>query len=170
MIKEDLDRAFKKFKDLADKKKTVYDEDLEALVTEEIIRMPDRFKLVFLESASGNITIPSATVQMQVGEVMLKKAAFGTGPVDAAYKAIIEITGTKAKLVNYHLQATTQGEDAQGEVAVILEEKGIRVRGQGTDTDINVASALAYINALNRLEARKAKNDFVRKVPKHAGI
>ena len=152
--KKDIDIAFQKFKDLADKKKKIFDEDLEAIIAEEIIRIPDRYKLIYLESSSGNVKIPSATVEIEIDGEKKKNAAFGDGPVDATYKAIQGISHAKAKLVNYHLRSSTEGADAQGEVVVTLEENGLQVRGQGTDTDINVASAKAFINALNRLELR----------------
>lgn len=158
----EIAQIFLRFKDLADKKKKIFDEDLEMLVTEEILRVPARYKLIFLEISSGNVTVPSATVQLEIDGVAQKSAAFGDGPVDATYKAIKSITGDHAQLVDYQLRATTSGTDAQGEVLVTLQENGRRVRGQGSSTDISVASALAYLNALNRLTLRTSQRRLPR--------
>jgi 2-isopropylmalate synthase len=153
----DLERAFNRFKQLADKKREIFDEDIESIVVEEILRMPRRFKLVYINVVAGNVTVPTATVQMEVDGKLLQEAGFGDGPVDATFKTIKKITRTKSKLLQFAINAITSGTEAQGEVTVRLEEKGNTVIGQGADTDVIVASAKAYINALNKMEFKKQK-------------
>jgi len=153
----DLELAFRQFKQLADKKRDIYDEDIESIVVEEILRMPRRFKLVYINVVAGNVTVPTATVQMEVDGQLIQEAGFGDGPVDATFKTIKKITRTKSKLLQFAINAITIGTEAQGEVTVKLEEKGQTVIGQGADTDVIVASAKAYINALNKMEFRKQK-------------
>jgi 2-isopropylmalate synthase len=153
----DLELAFNRFKQLADKKREIYDEDIESIVVEEVLRVPHRFKLVYINVISGNVTVPTATVQMEVDGKLLQEAGFGDGPVDATFKTIKKITRTKSKLLQFAINAITGGTEAQGEVTVRLEEKGYTVIGQGADTDVIVASAKAYINALNKMEFKKQK-------------
>jgi len=153
----DLEVAFARFKQLADKKREIYDEDIESIVVEEILRMPRRFKLVYLNVVSGNVTVPTATVQIEVDGQLMQEAGFGDGPVDATFKTIKKITRTKSKLLQFSINAITSGTEAQGEVTVKLEERGHTVIGQGADTDVIVASAKAYINALNKMEFKKQK-------------
>jgi 2-isopropylmalate synthase len=153
----DLELAFNRFKQLADKKRDIYDEDIESIVVEEILRMPRRFKLVYLNVVAGNVAVPTATVQMEVDGRLIQEAGFGDGPVDATFKTIKKITRTKSKLLQFGINAITSGTEAQGEVTVRLEEKGNTVIGQGADTDVIVASAKAYINALNKMEFKKQK-------------
>jgi 2-isopropylmalate synthase len=157
LSEKDLELAFNRFKQLADKKREIYDEDIESIVVEEILRMPRRFKLVYLNVIAGNVTVPTATVQMEVDGKLLQEAGFGDGPVDATFKTIKKITRTKSKLLQFAINAITSGTEAQGEVTVRLEEKGNTVIGQGADTDVIVASAKAYINALNKMEFKKQK-------------
>lgn len=150
---EDLDKAFNRFKTLADKKKEVFDEDIEAIVQDEVLRleMPDMYRLLKLSVQSGTDTQPVAEVEMEAGGKVVREKVTGDGTVDAAYKAIAKITGTRSKLLKYSVTAITGGTDAQGEVTVRLQEEDHIVLGQGSHTDIIVASAKAYINALNRL-------------------
>lgn len=157
LSEKDIELAFNRFKQLADKKREIYDEDIESIVVEEILRMPHRFKLVYLNVVAGNVTVPTATVQMEVDGQLIQEAGFGDGPVDATFKTIKKITRTKSKLLQFAINAITSGTEAQGEVTVRLEEKGQTVIGQGADTDVIVASAKAYINALNKMEFRKQK-------------
>ena len=154
LSEKDFAVAFTRFKELADKKREIYDEDIESIVAEEILRMPDRFKLLYLNVISGNVTVPTATVKMEVDGEVIQEAGFGDGPVDATFKTIKKITRTRSKLLQFAINAITGGTEAQGEVTVRLEEKGRTVIGQGADTDVLVASAKAYINALNKLEYR----------------
>jgi 2-isopropylmalate synthase len=155
LTKEELEKAFFAFKRLADKKKTIYDEDIEAIIADEIFRLPDRFRLVSITFTSGSEVVPSATVEMEVDGKKKVKAEFGDGAVDAAFKAIKKIAKSKAKLMRFTVSAITGGADALGEVTVRIRENGITIIGQGTSSDIIVASARAFVNALNKLEYRK---------------
>ncbi len=157
LSEEDLERAFTRFKQLADKKREIFDEDIESIVVDEILRVPKRFKLVYLNVVAGNLTVPTATVQMEVDGKLVQEAGFGDGPVDATFKTIKKITRSRSKLLQFVINAITSGTEAQGEVTVKLEEKGQTVIGQGADTDVIVASAKAYINALNKMEFKKKK-------------
>jgi 2-isopropylmalate synthase len=150
-----LNQAFQRFKEVADKKKQVFDEDLEAIIADEILRIPDLYKLVNLNVVSGSVIVPTATVQIEIAGKLYQEGGFGDGPVDAAYKTIAKITKTKSHLLKFSVNAITGGTDAQGEVMVILEEGGIRVTGQGAHTDIILAAAKAYVNGLNKLEYQK---------------
>ncbi|NNF99746.1 MAG: 2-isopropylmalate synthase [Desulfobacteraceae bacterium] len=152
---EELNIVFKKFKDLADKKKHVMDEDLEALVTEGILRTPDIFKLNYIHVTSGNTVLPMASVQLDARGDSVKGAAYGNGPIDAAFNTILELTGSTCELVRFTVSALTGGTDAQGEVTVRLKENGLVALGRGSDADIITASANAFINGLNRLEYLK---------------
>jgi len=154
---DDLQKAFERFKLVADKKKEVFDEDIEAIVQDEVLRMDnvEEYKLLTLEVKSGTEIHPVATVKMEVHGATVSESVAGDGPVDAAYRTIKKITGTRSKLLKYSVNAITGGTDAQGEVTVRIEEGGCIVLGQGAHTDIIVASAKAYVNALNRLAYRK---------------
>lgn len=155
LSEENLNLAFKRFKELSDKKKTVFDEDIEAIIIDEILRIPDTYKLIYLNVISGSVTVPVATVQIEMGGEIIQEAGFGVGPVDAVFKAISNITKTNSKLIRFSVNSFTGGTDALGEVTVRLEENGIQVIGQGADTDIIMSSAKAFVNALNRLEYRR---------------
>ncbi len=150
-----LNSAFGRFKKLADQKKEIYDEDLEALVSEEFTMVPEIYSLVALSVSSGTDRQPEATLKIKVNGQMKEKTEQGDGPVDAVFKAITSTTEARSKLLKYEVKAITGGTDALGEVVCSLEEGGRSVSGHGADTDIIVASARAYINALNKLAARK---------------
>ncbi|MBI4611840.1 MAG: 2-isopropylmalate synthase [Candidatus Rokubacteria bacterium] len=147
----ELDRAFKKFKDLADKKKEVYDEDLMALVTSEIAQVQETYVLDYLHVISGTGIVPSATVRLKKEEEVFQDSGVGDGPVDAVLNAIDAITGLKGRLLDYSLRAATSGKDAIGEVSVKVDFDGTVVSGKGASTDVIEASARAYLNALNRV-------------------
>jgi 2-isopropylmalate synthase len=153
---EEIDRVFVRFKALADKKKELYPEDLEALVAEEVLRIPDKYRLVYLHVAGGSGIRPTATVAVEVDGTEKGGVSVGAGPIDAAFRAVADITGTKSSLQRFAVNSITGGTDAQGEVTVRLEEDGAVVTGQGADSDIITASVRAYLNALNRLEYRKS--------------
>jgi 2-isopropylmalate synthase len=156
LAEEALNDAFRKFKALADKKKEVFDEDIEALVAEEVVRNKGyRFKLVSCNVASGTDMLPTATVQVEVDGEAMKSTSNGDGPVDAALNAIRKITETQVKMLQYAVNSISGGTDAQGEVTVRLELDGKTALGQGAHTDIVVASAKAFVNALNKLEYRR---------------
>ena len=152
---EELNKVFVRFKEIADAKKEVFDEDLEAIIFEELYRLKDKYKLQYLNVVSGNVAIPTATMQMLVEGHTVQDAGFGNGPVDATIDAIRKITGTNYDLVRYAVTAITGGTDALGEVTVQLKFDGKTVTGRGAHPDVIVASATAYINALNRLEWMK---------------
>jgi 2-isopropylmalate synthase len=154
---KELTVAFKRFKALADVKKYVYDEDIEMIIMDEIYRIPEKYRLLHLNVVCGTNTIPVATVKMEIDGSTYQEVATGNGPVDATYKVIKKLTKTSSRLVEFSVTSITGGMDAQGEVFIKLEEKGRRVTGKGVDTDIIVASARAYINALNRLEYLKKR-------------
>ncbi|WP_332445553.1 2-isopropylmalate synthase [Dehalococcoides mccartyi] len=149
---EDFDRAFKAFKDLADKKKDVTDRDIEALVAEELRTTVELYHLDRIQVTSGDRGIPTAAVRLTTpnGEAA-EDAALGSGPVDAVYKAINRIVNVPNKLTEFSVKSVTAGIDALGEVLIRIESDGVTYTGRGSDTDIIVASAKAYMNALNRL-------------------
>ena len=151
-LKEDeIDRVFARFKELADKKKEVFPEDLEAIVAEEILRIPEHFRLTYLHVAGGSGIIPTATVGLEIDGQERIISAIGAGPIDAAFQAVARLTETRSRLLRFTVNSITGGTDAQGEVTVRLEEADRVVTGQGADPDIITASVRAYLNALNRL-------------------
>ena len=155
LTKEEVDKLFSKMKDLADKRKEILDEDIEALVAEEILRIPDIFRLLYLNVVSGTVTIPTATVRLVAEGNEIQSSGFGIGPIDATFNTIAKMTGTSSRLLRFSVNSITGGMDAQGEVTVRLQENGLVALGKGTDPDIITASAKAYINGLNRLEYLK---------------
>ncbi len=152
-----LNLAFKRFKALSDMKKYIYDEDIVMIIMDEVYKVPEKYKLLYLTVTCGNTTIPTATVKLEIDGAIYQDAGYGDGPVDAAYKIIKRLVKTNSKLLKFSVSSVTQDMDAQGEVFVKLEEKGLTVTGKGADTDIIVASAKAYINALNKLEYMKQR-------------
>ena len=155
---EDLNKAFVRFKALADLKKEVFDEDLDAIVADEVLMKADeKFKLGNITVTCGSMGAATATVQLDAYGKQMRIAELGDGPVDATFKAIRKMTKSKAKLQQYNVGSITGGTDAQGEVTVRLEEGGKTVIGRGSSTDIIEASAKAYIHALNRLQMKKEK-------------
>jgi 2-isopropylmalate synthase len=148
---EAVETLFAKFKDLADKKKSVYDEDIEALIEEKLEAASDQFQLTYLHTSAGSTTLPTATLKVKRGGQETQEAATGDGPVDAVFNAIDRVTGFKGKLENYSLKALTQGRDAQGEVTVTVTVNGDEAHGRGVSTDVIEASAKAYLNAVNKL-------------------
>lgn len=147
----EIDLAYQEFKKLADKKKEIFDGDLEAIVKDDISAIPETFHLEYIHTTSGSQTVPTATIRLKKEGKIIEDAACGDGPVDAAYKTIDRIAGIKGKLLDYSLRAVTSGKDALGEVTVKIKEgKDISI-GRGTSTDIIEASAKAYLNAINKL-------------------
>jgi 2-isopropylmalate synthase len=155
---ESVNHAFARFKELADKKGEIFDEDLQALVSDEQVT-PEReyYKLVALKVVSETGEVPHAKVTMGAGETELTAQTRGDGPIDATFKAIEQLTSSGAAMLLYSVNAITTGTDAQGEVTVRLERDGRIVNGLGSDTDILVASAKAYINALNKLHSKQER-------------
>ena len=150
---EELNAAFARFKELADRKHEIFDEDLQALVSDTLTEVVEHVRLVHLEVTSRMGEIPDAHLLLNVEGLEREAHAQGSGPVDATFKAIEQIVGSGATLQLYSVNAITQGTDSQGEVTVRLESGGRIVNGNGADTDIVVASAKAYINALNLMQA-----------------
>jgi len=155
LSEEDLNKAFAKFKSLADAKKEVFDEDLEALVIEEVCRSNDKYRLDHLTVTCGSFQAATATVQMEIDGAIVRGVELGDGPVDATFKVIKKLTKSKVKLLSYNVGAITGGTDAQGEVMVKISNGDDRaITGRGSSPDIVEASAKAYINALNRMYHR----------------
>ena len=154
---DELNRVFVRFKDLADRKRTVYDEDLVSLIETEVIykSVPEHFRLEELVVVTGTTVKPNATVKMRIGDDLKTTSAFGDGPIDAAYRAITMLAQSKCKLLKFAVSSITGGTEALGEVSVRLEDEGAIVTGQGVDPDVVTASARAYINGLNRLKFTK---------------
>jgi 2-isopropylmalate synthase len=149
----ELNAAFARFKDLADKKHEIFDEDLQALVSDTLgDEAPEHYKLVSLEVSSRTGEVPEARLVLNVGGTEQQAVAQGSGPVDAIFKAVESIVASGTTLQLYSVNAITEGTDSQGEVTVRLERIGRIVNGNGSDTDILVASAKAYINALNLMQ------------------
>jgi len=152
---EDIEKAFQAFKVLADKKKEIADKDIESLISDEIFVAPEAYKLEFLKVSSGTKLKPVAEVALKFNNKVHKAKGRGDGPVDAVYKVIDKIIKRPVKLVDYVIQAITGGTDALGEVMVRIKEKDCIFTGHGSDTDIIIASAKAYINAINKMAAEK---------------
>ena len=154
---EQLNQVFEAVKKLADRKKTLLDDDLMALVQEEIYRIPDRLRLrhVSIQSSDAGGVPPTAAVIMDVDGMERSGAGFGVGPVDALFNVIADMVGREPELEQYAINAITGGTDALGEVTVRLKENGHSAVGRGTHPDIFVASAKAYVDALNHLGKRE---------------
>ncbi|NKB80311.1 MAG: 2-isopropylmalate synthase [Nitrospirales bacterium] len=150
---DEINAAFERFKHVADQKKEIFEEDLEAIVSEAATRVPEHYSLKGLEVRSGLGQQPEAMVELLVDGQTITRTKEGDGPVDAVYRTIADMVQTKSRLLSYVVKAITGGTDAQGEVAVRLEEDGETVMGNGADTDIIVASAHAYLNALNKIRS-----------------
>ncbi len=153
---DQVNRAYEKFLELADKKKEVFDEDIITLLDDEMPSRKGIFHLDYLQCSAGTGTVPSATVRIMRGEEVLQEAAWGDGPVDAAYNAISKATGLKPDLENYSIRAVTGGTEALAEAVVKIRHEGRIFVGRGASTDIIEASAKAYINAINHMLARAA--------------
>jgi len=152
-----LEDAFHRFKDLADKKKEIYDQDIVALVDEEE-RENDHIRLISLHVVAGTSGPQEAKIELEIDGETRSHTANGDGPVDATFKAVAALVPNEAILQLYQVHAVTAGMDAQAEVTVRLVEAGKSVNGQGANTDTLVASAKAYINALNKLLVKRQKH------------
>ncbi|MCX6993283.1 MAG: 2-isopropylmalate synthase [Kiritimatiellaeota bacterium] len=156
---EELDHAYRRFIDLADKKKNVYDDDILAIARDEMegdLAGGGAYQLDYLHVSTGTSTIPTATVRLRKGKDVIQDAACGDGPVDAALKTIDRITGVRGKLLEYAIQAVTIGKDAQGEVSMRVAFGDDMVSGKAASTDIVQASATAYLNCVNRILQSRA--------------
>ncbi len=149
--REDFNRIYGKFLEIADKKKEVFDEDLIALVEDELNILPEVFHLDYFSVVTGNNMIPTATVKLRKKDAFIQEAATGDGPVDALYRAIEKITDTPIKLTSYSINAVTRGKDAMGSATISVERNGRTYRGFGVATDVIEASVNAFLNAINRI-------------------
>ena len=162
---QELNKAFVRFKELADKKKDVTDWDLEAIVNDEIQQAPELFRLELVQVSCGDRAHPTATIAIRTPDGQeLTDAATGTGPVDAVYKAINRVVNVPNELIEFSVQSVTAGIDAIGEVTIRLRQGDRIFSGHAANTDIIVASAQAYVNALNRLYASMQRQDEAGKV------
>ncbi len=165
---EQVESSFNRFKALADKKKEVFDEDIEVLVDEQLNVNSALWELAGLQVTAGSNTIPTATVTLRdsTGETV-QDASVGDGPVDAIYSAVQRLTGISVKLLDYRIRAVTKGKEAMGEVQIDLEHNGKHFRGRGVSTDILEASALAYVAAINRLRSLTNREKLI---AEHSGV
>lgn len=147
----DLDKIYAKFLVLADKKGSVYDDDLEALVVLDDAASEDLYSIEYLNVTSGTKVIPTATITIRSDKVSIKEASTGDGPVDAVCKAIDRATGLSATMTDYRISSNTGGKEAVGCVNIIAQYEGYRLHGTGVSTDIVEASALAYLNIINKI-------------------
>jgi 2-isopropylmalate synthase len=162
LTEEEMESAFTRFKTLADKKKEVFDEDIETLVDSQLELDKGLWELVSVQITSGNTTIPTATVELKDSNgITARDASIGDGPVDAIYSCIQRLTGVRGHLLDYRIRAVTKGKEAQGEVTIELDHSGRKVRGRGISTDILEASARAYLAAINRLKTLANREKLV---------
>ena len=154
---EELNQTYQRFLTVADKKQEVFDEDLMAILRDEVHLAAETYQLEYLHIYSGTSAIPTATVRVRIGGEAHEGAAIGDGPVDAVCKAISGVTQSSARLVRYEIRAVTSGTEALGEVTAQLEQGGWKVVGRGASTDVIEASAKAYIDGLNKLVALESK-------------
>jgi 2-isopropylmalate synthase len=172
--REELDKAFTRFKELADRKPRITDVDLEALVAGEVLADDDAYRFVGLQVAGGTVMSPTATVRLSHDAGVVEESAIGDGMVDAACAAIAKAVGVDAKLVEFHVSAVGSGTDALGDVTVQVEFEGARVTGRGVATDVVEASARAYLQAVNKAVAvggdRRGKNVRRRRTPSSSEV
>ncbi|HEB79880.1 MAG TPA: 2-isopropylmalate synthase, partial [Rhodospirillales bacterium] len=155
----EVNDAFKRFKDLADKKKDIFDDDIVALVDDEVVRVNDHIRMISLEIMCGTKhRPPKAELELRINGALKACSATGGGPVDAAFNCVKKLFPHEAALRLYQVHAVTEGTDAQAVVTVRLENDNESVNGQGADTDTMVASVKAYLNALNKLLANQEKS------------
>jgi len=165
LTKEEMNEAFEKFKDLADKKKYVMDSDIEALISTELVQIPEMVQLEYYHISSGNSHIATATVRISREGEAVEEAACGDGPIDAIFHAVERATGLEVTLKDYRIRAITSGKDALGEGTVKVEKDGKSYVGRGISTDIIEASVKAYINAINKMLYDVSENPNGQKEP-----
>ena len=147
----EIEKAFERFKSLAEKKGAINDNDLKAIIQDEISEIPEYFKLSYYHILSGTNIKATSTIGIEIKGKLFEAVHFGDGPVDASFKAIDQITKINAKLIDYSIEAVSEGKDAIGAVKIVIASNGIEVPGRGISTDIIEASIKAYINAMNRI-------------------
>ena len=156
---QEIEHAYQRFLEIADKKKEVFDEDIEVLINDVIRVVEHTYELQYLHVASGTGTLPTASVKIKIKDEVKQAAACGDGPVDAAYEAIREATGLSPKLESYSIRAVTGGKEALGESTVKIIDNGRIYIGRGVSTDIIEASTKAYVDAINRMVSVQQKNN-----------
>lgn len=159
LTKEEITEAFKKFKELADKKKDVFDKDIDALVSRQKVEVPKIYELAKYVINSGNIITSTATVTIKKDDALYEEVAAGDGPISASFKAIEKIIGKTLELDDFSLSSVTEGEDALGDAVVKIKENGHIYVGRGLSTDIIESSIIAYINALNKMVYETGSNN-----------
>jgi 2-isopropylmalate synthase len=159
---KELEVAFLRFKQLSDRKKSVYDEDIQMIVEEQMTQSPQTWQLVSLDVSSATGKAPQVVIRLKKGTKVLETSSSGDGPVDACYKAIEKLMGVKARLTHYSIQSVTVGKDAMGEAVVKVRNQNEEVTGRGVSTDIIEASVKAYLKALNMLIHRSPKKQSMR--------
>ena len=159
LSEDEIEQAYERFLEIADKKKEIFDEDLMAIVNDEVRAVEQIYELQYLHVACGTGTLPTASVKMRCKDEVKTAAACGDGPVDAAYVAIREATGLSPKLENYSIRAVTSGKEALGEATVRIAEDDKKHIGRGISTDIIEASAKAYVDAINRMVSAQGRDE-----------
>ena len=148
---EELNQAYARFLSIADKKQEVFDEDLMAMVHEELQPTSDHCQLEYLHVSGGTSSVPTASVRLRVQGESREATSTGDGPIDAVYKALSAITHSSVKLLKYEIRSVTSGTEALGEATVHLQQGEVKIVGRGASTDIIEASAKAYVDGLNKL-------------------
>lgn len=162
LAQDDLNAVYQRFLTVADRKKEVFDEDLRAIMHNQVVHMPETFVLEHLGIRSVSGETPSAHVRLRVGEEVKEATAQGDGPVDAAYKAVDHLTGLTVKLEDYSVRSVTGGQEAMGEATVKVRDNGHQVIGRAATTDVIEASVMAYVNAMNKiLEERVMRGEKI---------
>ena len=151
LTEEALERAFSRFKEVADKKKQIYDGDIEALLSKEALQVPKTYQMKSFVINSGNSITSTAVLEVVKEDKTIEKVARGDGPIDAAFQAIGKIVGKDLKLEDYQLHSVTEGMDALGDALVKISSNGKSYAGRGLSTDVIEASIHAYINAVNKM-------------------
>ncbi len=147
---DELDKAFERFKELADKKKEVTDLDIEAIVEDQAVKLPQSIEVECFQVSTGNKAMATASVRVNINGEIVEEAATGSGPIDALYRALERACNIDCKLVDYSIKSVTGGKDALGEVTVKVDKDGKIFLGRGLSTDIIEASVMAYANAMNK--------------------
>jgi len=155
LTEEEINKAFVEFKRLADLKKEIYDEDLVAIIEQELSDFQRTYELDYLHITSGTTTTPTATIGLKTKEGVKSDASTGDGPVDAAFKAIERITGISVILEDYKLESVSKGKDAIGQASIKVQYNDKVYKGKGASTDVIEASVKAYIDAINKIVASK---------------
>jgi 2-isopropylmalate synthase len=162
LAQEELQEVYQRFLEVADRKKEVMDEDLRAIMNDQVVQFPETFKLEYMSISSVSGEKPSAIVRLWVGDALKEASAQGNGPLDAAYRAVDAITEFDVKLDDYSVRSVTEGQEAMGEATVKIRDNGTQVIGRAATTDVVEASVKAYVNAMNKIvEERVTRGERV---------